>query len=252
MRLSVKALLLVFYMLFAILLFAQVVAALPITETTAPYIVALVGLVIAGLTLILAWDYLIPAVFRGYRLGECKVADKKYLICRYKTSPELTGYVVVKFVPTQPIADMDRERRMSYLDSIQGLLAGAHFEVIVAYIGMRDRYQNTIREALMKRKQRILALSFRETPSIREELSQIERELRIIDQVPVILEGFYVAMAREYSVDEEDLKRKLEADARALAALLSRLGGKAIVLQGEELRNIVNYLLFGSVVQIYW
>lgn len=250
MRLSPKVLLLVLYIFMFMLLFSQLLGSMPLNEQTIPYIVALVVLCVVGIVFILAWDYIIPLIIRSYRLGDCKVEDKKYLVCRYKNSPELTGYVTVKVIPTQPIADMDRERRMSYLDSIQGLLAGAHYEVIVAYIGMKDRYQETIRDKLLRRKQRLVSLAFRETPALRDELMAIDRELKVLDQVPIILEGFYIAMAREYAYDEDELKRKLEADGRALVSMLSKLGAKATIIQGEELRNILLYLLFGSVVQI--
>lgn len=250
MRLSPKILLLVLYLFMFMFLFSQTLSQMPLNEATIPYVVLLVALCVVGIVFILGWDYLIPLIIRSYRLGDCKVEDKKYLLCRYKNSPEITGYIAVKVIPTQPIADMDKERRMSYLDSIQGLLAGAHYEVIVTYIGMKNRYQETIRDRLMRRKQRLVSLAIRESPAIKEELAAIDRELRVLDQVPIILEGFYIAMAREYSTDEDDLKRKLEADGRALVAMLSKLGAKAVVLQGEELRNIISYLLFGSVVQV--
>lgn len=250
MRLSPKILLLVLYLFMFMFLFSQVFTQMPLNEQTIPYVVLLVTLCIVGIVILLAWDYIIPLLIRSFRLGDCKVEDKKYLICRYKNSPEVTGYITIKVIPTQPIADMDRERRMSYLDSIQGLLAGAHYEVIVAYVGMKDRYQETIRDRLMKRKQRLMSMTVRETPAVKEELAAIDRELRILDQVPIILEGFYIAMAREYGYDEEELKRKLEADGRALVSMLSKLGAKAVIIQGEELRNILSYMLFGSVVQV--
>lgn len=249
MRISPRIILLVLYIFLFIFLFSNVLTGVPINEHTLPYIAVIALVFLCGLALLLAWDYIIPTLIRSYKLGECKVEDKKYLICRYKTTPELIGYIVVKVIPTQPIADMDRERRLSYLDAIQGLLSGSHYEVIVAYVGVKDRYQETIRERLLARKQRLLTFSFRETPAMREELASIDRELRIIEQVPVILEGFYIAMAREYATDEDELKRKLEADGRALVSMLSKMGVKAVIIEGEELRSILSYMLFGSVVQ---
>ena len=243
-------LLLFLYLFFIIMVVAQVFGQMPINEATVPYVVLLIFLFIFGLALILGWDYIIPLVVRNYRLGQCTVEDRKYIICRYKNSPELTGYVAIKVIPTQPIGDMPKDRRDSYLQSIQGLLAGGQFETIVAYIGMKDRYHENIIERLKRERQRLLTFSHKETLMVRENLNRINTELKILEQVPVILEGYYIALAREYDTYPEDLKRKLEADARALEAMLSgKIGAKAKVLTGEELRNVINYLLFGSVVQ---
>lgn len=251
MRASPKLILLLLYIFFFIMLVSQVLAQLPITEATAPWIALIVALFVIGLAVILGWDYIIPLLVRSYRLGECKVEDTKYLICRYKSSPEFMGYVGFKVIPTHPIADMPKERRDSYLQSVQGLLAGAQFETVVAYIGMKDRFRETILDRLKRERQRLLSMSFRESPMLRENINRLNTEIRILEQVPIILEGFYIALARDYHNDKEELKRKLEADGIALHAMLSgRLGVKVDQLKGEELRSILSYLLFGSVVQV--
>lgn len=251
MRVSPKLLLAVLYLFFVIMLAEDVLAQMPINEATEPYIVLAVALIVFGLALILAWDYIIPMIFRNYRLGECKVVDQKYIICRYKTGAELVGYAGVKVVPTQPIGDMPKERRDSYLQAIQGLLAGAQFEVVVAYVGMKDRYRETIIERLKSQKQRLLSLATKPTPAVSDTLNRIDAELKVLEQVPMILEGFYVAFARDYGMDEYELLQKLEGDLRVLVGMLSgRIGAKAMELKGEELREIVSYLMFGSVVQM--
>lgn len=241
----------VLYLFFVILLVENVFVQMPVNEVTIPYIVIAVALIIFGLIVILAWDYIIPMIFRNYKLGECKVVDQKYIVCRYKSGAELTGYVGVKVVPTQPIGDMPKERRDSYLQAIQGLLAGAQFEVAVAYVGMKDRYRETIVNRLKSQKQRLLSFASKPTPALSDSLNRIDSELKVLEQVPMILEGFYVAFARDYATDEYELVQKLESDLRVLMGMLSgRVGAKAIELKGEELREIVSYLLFGSVVQL--
>lgn len=251
MKFTPKMILLLLYLFFVTMFSSQILGSISVNEITLPYVVLILFLFIVGLALILGWDYIIPLIIRNYRLGDCKVSDRKYLICRYRNSPELTGHVFIKVIPTQPIGDMQKERRDSYLQTIQGLLAGGQFEVMVAYIGMKDRYHETIIDRLKSEKQRLLTFSRKESLMVRENLERINTELKILEQVPVILEGFYIAVAREYDVDEEELKRKLEADSRALQAMLSgKIGAKAQVIKDEELRNIVNYMLFGSVVQV--
>jgi len=250
MRISPKLLLLILYVFLFILLFSQIFSQLPLNEITIPYVVLILVLFLVGLALILGWDYIIPLIFRSYRLGECKVEDKKYIICRYKNSPEVTGYVMLKIVPSMPIADMPKERRESMLQSIQGLLKGAQYEAVVAYVAMRDRYHENIIKRLEAEKQRLLAIARKETLSIRETIKRIDTELQILRQVPVILEGFYIALIREYGTSPDEVKINLEADSRALSAKLEGLSAEVKIVEGEELRELANYLLFGSVVQL--
>ena len=249
MRISPKFLLLILYVFLFILLFSQVFSQVPINEVTLPYVVLILILFVAGLFLILAWDYIIPKIFRNYRLGECDVKHEKYLICRYRNAPELVGYVMLKVVPAMPIADMPKERRESMLQAIQGLLKAAQYEVALIYMAMRDRYHENIIKRLEAEKQRLMTFAFKETLSIRETLKRIDTELQILRQVPVILEGFYLALVREYGTDEDELIIRLEADSRALAAKLEGLSAEVRVVTGEELKQLVKYLLFGSVPQ---
>lgn len=250
MRLSPRTLLLVLYLFLFILLFSQILGQLPVNEVTIPYIVLLVVLFLVGLLLILAWDYIIPLLLRSYRLGECKVEDKKYIICRYKNSPELTGYVMLKVVPSMPIADMPKERRESMLQTIQGLLKGAQYELVAAYVAMKDRYHENIIKRLEEERQKLLVFAQRESLGVREMLRRIDTELQILRQVPVILEGFYIALVRAYATDEDELKILLEANSRALMSKLEGLSAEVRIVEGEELRELASYLLFGSVVQL--
>jgi len=250
MRFSPKMLLLLMYIFLFIVVFSQVFGQVPINELTMPYVVLTVVLLLVGILFILGWDYIIPMIFRSFKLGECVVREKKYIICRYRGSAEITGYTVMKIVPTMPIADMPKERREAMLQAIQGLLRGAQYEVVVAFVGMKDRYHDNIIKRLEDEKKRLTAFAFRETMSLRETLRRIDTELQILRQVPMILEGFYIAMVREYGTSEDEVIAKLEADSRALAATLESLSAEVKILEGEELKNIVSYLLFGSVVQL--
>jgi len=250
MRISPKILVLLLYIFLFLLVFSQVFAQIPINEITLPYVVLTTLLLVVGLVFILGWDYIVPMIIRSFRLGECYVREKKYIVCRYRGTAEYTGYAVLKIVPSMPIADMPKERRESMLQAIQGLLRGAQYEVIVSYIGMRDRYHDNIIKRLEAEKQRLMAFTFKETPSVRETMRRIDTELQILRQVPMILEGFYIAMVREYGNDENDVITKLEADSRALATTLESLSAEVKIIEGEELKNIVSYLLFGSVVQL--
>jgi len=249
-RFSPRMLLLLLYIFLFIVVFSQVFGQVPINELTLPYVLLTVVLMVIGLVFILGWDYIIPMIFRSFKLGECYVKEKKYILCRYRGSPEITGYVVMKVVPMMPIADMQEKRREAMLQAIQGLLRGAQYEVIVAFVGMKDRYHDNIINRLRDEKKRLEAFALRETVSMRETMRRIETELRILQQVPFILEGFYIAMVREYGTDEYEVMSKLEADARALSTTLESLSAEVKILEGEELKNIVSYLLFGSVVQL--
>lgn len=244
---SPKLLLLVIYAFIFIMFISQV----PINEYTLPKVVAAIALFVVGLALILGWHFIIPSIIRKWRLGNCVVHQKKYIICqRTGGGAEVVGYVLVKVVPEQPVADMDKERRESFLQTMQGLLAGTQFEAGVCYIGMRDRYHRNIIQRLQEQKSRRLMFMGRQpSPAARDYLERIDRELRILQQVPVILEGFYILIIRDYAMTEDELIQKLEADARALASKLEGLGTTTEVLEGEQLRAIADFIWFGSIGQ---
>ena len=249
MRLSPRTLLLLLYTFLFIMAFSQVFSQVPVTRETLPYVLGFLTLFITGLALILGWDYIIPRLFRSFCMFGMRVVEGKYIVCRYRGSPELVGYVMLKVVPSMPIADMPKERRESLLHVVQGLLAGAQYEVILAYVGVRDRYHYNVVKRLEEEKQARLALAFRETPAVREAIRQIDVELQILRQVPVILEGFYIALVRDYAMDEEELKLKLDADARSISSKRAGMSVEARVVEGEELRSIASYFFCGSLPQ---
>jgi len=249
-RVSPRTLLLILVTFLFIMFVSQVLSQVPVNEVTLPYIALSVVAFAVVFALVLAWDYIIPMVFRSYRLGECKVEDRKFIVCRYRNSPEVVGYAMVKVVPSAPIADMPKERRESLLQTIQGIVAGAQHEVVVAYIGMKDRYHENIIKRLQDEKNKMLAFARTETLSVRENLRRIDTELQILRQVPMILEGFYVALVREYGTDPDEVKVRLEADSRSLASKLEGLAATVKIVEGEELRELALYMLFGSVVQL--
>lgn len=247
---SPRFLLTVLYLLLMIFVFSDVFTSTPLNGTTAPLIIGLVVLLVFGLTLLLGWDYIIPLIFRNFSLGECKVVETKYLVCSPRTGGQYVGYVMAKIIPQAAIADMDKDRKMSYLDTIQGLLAGMNFEVIVAYVGVHDMYRETILDRLNRERNRLLGFMLKETPASRTKLESIEREIRVLQQQPVILEGFYIAMARQYGNDVDELIINLKGAEKTLLSVLDRLGVQTKIVWGEELKSIVEYMLFGNVFQI--
>jgi len=250
-RLSPKVTVLLLYVFVFLLLFSQIFSQVPINEVTMPNIVLLTLIFVVGLVFVLGWDYIIPKLVPSFKIGECHVKDGKYIICRYRGSAELIGYTMLKVVPMTPIADMDKERRESMLQTIQGMLRGAQYEVVVAFVGMKDRYHENIIKRLEDEKQRHLMFAGgRETPMTRDIINRIDTELRILRQVPFILEGFYIALVREYDTDEYRLVSKLENDARGLMSTLEAFSAETRQVSGEELKNLASYLLFGSVVQM--
>lgn len=251
MRLGRKTLITILYLFFMLLVASQTLAAVPVNERTLPTLTILFSVLVAGLALVLGWDYIIPMVVRNYKLGECRVIDERYIVCRYRRVKfEWVGYGFVKVIPVQSIADMDRDARLTYMQSLQGLLAGSQYEPIVCWIGMRDRYRETVVEKLRRRMNMLMALSRRETLAVRDAIERIRTELRILQQTAVILEGFYIAGVREYGDSVEEVVQRVESSLRSLQGTLSAMGVKAEVIKGQELMDIVEYMLFGSVVQL--
>lgn len=243
-----KTFLLILYVFMFFMLFMEV----PKNEYTLPKIIVLSGIFVGGLALLLGWQFIIPNLFKSWRLGSCTVRNSKYIICERKTGSELVGKAALLLIPQQPLADVPKEAREGLLQTLQGILAGSQFETTVAYITVRDRYHQNIIRWLEDRRNRLLTFSFsgKETPATRETLKRIERELNILKQVPVILEGFYVAIVTDYGPDEYTLMQKLEADLRALSARLSSAGLLTKELTGERLRAIMDYMTYGGVAQI--
>jgi hypothetical protein len=239
---------LVFYVFLMIMLFSQ----LPINEYTLGTVVIILTLLVLGLVFILGSHYIIPYIKRSWRMGSCQVKNKKYLICETGTSSEKVGYAFIKVVPEQPVADMDKERRESFLQTVQGILSGTQFEAMLAYITVKDRYGENIKKRLEREKEKLTMFAHRETLRTRDLLERIRKELELLRQVPVLLEGFYIAVVRDYDYDDYSLVQKLEADSRALMSRLSGIGVTAQEMKGEELWVILKFMQFGSVTQITW
>jgi len=242
--------------LFWLVAYFMLLTSIPINEYTLPQVILLTLLFVVGLVIIFAWHYIIPFIIKTWRIGECTVERSKYVICKRRGSTEYTGYVFLKVIPEQPIAVMQEERRKSFLQSIQGVLSGIQFEAGVLFMAMRDVYKQKITERLRREREKLRALAGiggGRTPfSIEDAIKRIDQELNILEQVPAILEGFYIAIVRDYSPYKEDLIKKLEADARGLASRLTGLGMIAEELKGEELNRILDFLLFGHVAQQAW
>lgn len=250
MRLSSPRFLLALLYLFPMIYIStDVFSSMPVTAATIPYVVLFVLAMAMGLVVILGWDYIIPMVVRNFKIGDCKVVDNKYLVCLPRTGGQYVGYVVTKVVPQQVIADMDKDRRMSYLDSIQGLLAGSTYETIIAYVGVKDRFHETVLDRLKRSYNRSLGLTLKETPATRDRLETLRTEIKLLEQQRIILEGFYIAMARVYGSSEDEVTAQLEAITPSLISTLERLGAKVSVLKGEELRDVLMYMIFGNVFQ---
>jgi len=235
-----------------VFLMVMIASQLPINEYTLGMVAAVLAVLVAGLGLLLGAHYIIPYVKRNWRMGECHVRNMKYLICEAGTAGEKVGYVYIKVVPEQPVSDMEKERREAFLQTVLGLLSGTQFEAAVMFIVVKDRYGDNIRKRLEEMKSRLLLFSFRESARTRDILEMINRALALLRQVPVILEGFYVAVVRDYDHDEHTLIQKLEADSRALMSRLSGMGVSAQEIKGEELWVVMRFMQFGSVAQVTW
>ena len=240
-----KNLAILLYIFMGLMIFPQI----PRNEYTLPYIIVFFTLYLAGLILLSFGHYIIPSIRKNWRMGSCRVYDKKYVICSTSVA-EKVGYSFIKLVPEQPIADMDKERKESFLLTLQGVLSGSTFEGMVAYIMVRDRYGDNIKKRLEQERRKLHTFAFRETMSTRDLSERIRRELELLRQVPTILEGFYIAVVRDYSVDELELIRKLEADTRSLMSRLSGIGLHASQMWGEELWIILKFMLMGSLTQL--
>jgi len=237
---------------FYVFLMVMIAAQLPINEYTLGMVAVILAVLVAGLGLLLGAHYIIPYVKRNWRMGACTVRNMKYLVCETGTAGEKVGYVYIKVVPEQPVSDMDKERREAFLQTVLGLLSGTQFEAMVAFIVVKDRYGDNIRKRLEELKNRLHFFTFRETARTRDMLERINRELTLLRQVPVILEGFYVAGVRDYAHDDYTLIQKLEADARALMSRLSGIGVAAQEIRGEEIWIVMKFMQFGSVTQVTW
>ncbi len=235
-----------------VFLMLMVISQLPINEYTMPMVALIVALLVVGLLVILGWHYIIPYLKRNWRMGACTVYNRKYLICETGNSPEKVGYAFIKVVPEQTVSDMDKERRESFLQTLLGLLSGTQFEAMIAYITVKDRYGENIKKRLEREKEKLMVFSFKESMRARDMLERIRKELELLRHVPVILEGFYIAVVRDYATDEATLIQKLDADSRALISRLSGIGVTAQEMKGEELWVILRFMQFGSVSQLTW
>jgi len=243
-----RLLALVFYVFLMVMIATQ----LPINEYTLPMVAVVLAILVAGLGLLLGAHYIIPYVIRNWRMGSCKVVNMKYLVCETGTAGEKVGYVFIKVIPEQSISDMDKERRESFLQTVQGILSGTQFEAMIGYMTVKDRYGENIKKRLEAEKERLYLFAFRDTLRTRDMAEMINRALTLLNQVPVILEGFYIAAVRDYAHDEYALIQKLEADSRALMSRLAGIGVSAQEMKGEELWIVLRFLLFGSLTQITW
>lgn len=242
---NVRHIILFVYLVMGITLFQGI----PRNEYTLPYIVLLMIGYLFGLVLVLGYHYIIPTIKKSWRLGECTVYQKKYVICRKTGATEYTGYVFLKLIPEQPIGDMPKERRESLLQSTQGILAGIHHELMVAYVAVKDRYGENIKKRLQAKRDELLHMPF-QSRAMKDMIERIDRELRILDQQPVILEGYYIAQIRIYGDNPYKMINELDTLARALSARLSGIGLHSKVIEGEELNIMLSMLLFGSVTQL--
>jgi len=238
----------VFYVFLMIMIFTQ----LPINEYTLNMIIIISALLILGLVFLLGSHYIIPYLKKSWKMGSCMVRDKKYLICETSNSGEKVGYVFIKVVPEQPVADMDKERRESFLQTIMGVLSGTQFEAMIAYMTVKDRYGENIKKRLEKQKDQLTMFAHQETLRTRDALERIRKELELLQQIPTILEGYFFAAVRDYAYDDYSLMQKLEADSRALMSRLSGIGVATQEVKGEELWIILKFLQFGSITQVTW
>lgn len=246
---NVKYLVLMMYLLIMIMVLSSVLT--NVNPYTMPLVVATVALLTLGLLMIVAGHYIVPAIKRKWYLGNCAVYKSRYIICETK-APEKVGYAFLKVIPEQPVADMDKERRESFLQTMLGVLSGTQFEAIVAYFTVKDRYGENIKKRLEHEKRMRLMFARKESMSTREEIERINKELRLLESLPTILEGFFIAGVRDYGYDDYEIIRKLETDARALASRLAGVGVEAKVMTGEELRNVLSFMLFGNLTQLTW
>jgi len=245
--LNVRIVVLLMYLLVMLMVLSPLVSNL--NPYTLPQVVAVLALLITGLLLVTSGHYIIPLIKRKWYLGSCTVYKSRYIVCETK-APEKVGYAFLKVVPEQPIADMDKDRRESFLQTMLGLLSGTQFEAIIAYMTIKDRYGDNIKKRLEQELKLKLMFARRETPYMREEINRLNRELKLLDQLPTIFEGIFIAGVRDYGFDDYEVLAKLEADVRALASRLSGIGVSAKPLTGEELRNVLSMMLFGSLTQI--
>ena len=230
----------------------MVASQIPINQYTLPTVAIIFALLIIGLIFILGSSYIIPYIKQNWRMGSCQVMKRKYLICETSSSSEKVGYAFIKVVPEQPVSDMDKERRESFIQTVMGILAGTQFESMIAYVTVKDRYADNIKKRLEREKSKLTLFAQRETIGTRDMLERIRKELDLLRQVPVILEGFYIAVVRDYGYDDYEIIQKLEADSRALMSRLSGIGVNGKEMWGEELSLILKFMQFGSITQVTW
>jgi len=224
----------------------------PYNEYTIGKITLMMVVYVAGLVFLLGSHIILPSIKRTWKLGGCTVYKSRYVVCEKPGSAEKVGWAFVKVVPEQPIADMEKERREVFLQTTQGLLAGTQFEAMACYFTVRDRYGENIKRRLEREKNKLTTFAPSGTLKTRDMLERIQKEMDLLRTVPVILEGFYIAGVRDYGYTDSEIVRKLEADVRALAARLAGIGVHAEVVKGNDLRYILDFLPFGSLVQITW
>jgi len=208
--------------------------------------------VVAGATLILAMygHYIVPAIVKNYKVGNCKVVDGQYLICSHKYGG-LVGYAWAKVIPTHPISDMDKEQRQAFLQIVMGLLAGTQFELSACFEAIKDRYGEDIIKRIENKLSFWTMIGGKNPPmSIRRRVDRHEKELEMLKSQPMILEGIYTVMAVEYGNDEYEIIRKLKNDIDALAGRFAGVGAKVVPIKGSDLFYLHRFLVIRGLAQM--
>ena len=250
MKTSTKAYALLLYLVGWMPL-ASTISSMPLTPATVPLYALFVGLFVAGLAILVAPHYVLPFIIRNWRLDrDCSVYDAKYIVCKH-WSGMVVAKAILKLIPKQTIVDLPRERREAVLQGLATLHIGIEYDIDLVYSARPDPYAETVIERLRGKKRFMLMFATRMTPSLQDKVSEVDREMRLLQQTPSIYTGHYLAIVYAYGRDVHEAVERLKTYVDAVRGKAEQAYMEARLAQGEELNVFYNSLKWGRLAWLY-
>lgn len=236
-----------------LLLGVSIFQSLPKNEYTIWWYSLTVAVYVFGLILLLWGHYIMPKIIRSWNFCGCKVVREKYIVCRDTMRPgEVRIHALLKVIPTQSVAKMDKEAKDSVLKEFVGILqSSATANTGLCYFSIKSSYNQDIRDRIeaKKRRKSLFARSW----SVRKEIEDLDREIDLYNQMPTILSGFYIGIVSmtgsttASGAPDPDSLKMVDQSVKLFETALSRAGLTAKWITGEELNNIARYIYLGDI-----
>ena len=245
MRLDSRTILVSLVLTMGIIIFMR----MNINVFTYGQVILVLVLLLLLVIVIYGWYYIIPRLMsligRYYYWGEYKIVDNKYIIItRRGAIGELVGMVVIRFLPAQPTTMKTEKEILSFLSTIESFASGEG-ELMFVFNKVEDIYGKDLVDEL---KNELSGISLLRRGGVEDMRRQMIKEILNTLTKNARTHGQWFIVIREYDDEESDLIKKLNSRAQSL---ISNMGfGRMKVVEGEELRIIIDQVLFGRLGQL--